>query len=82
MAIAHAVLQFLSETRHCKTLFITHYPSIALDLEKRFPKDVQNLHMSYAVDTRITGSREITFLYRLTECLASGKKVFHELIMS
>lgn len=35
MAIAHAVMQYLIETIKCKTLFITHYPIIALDLEQR-----------------------------------------------
>ncbi|KAG9099780.1 Mismatch repair protein msh3 [Ceratobasidium sp. 370] len=35
MAIAHAVMQHLVENVKCKTLFITHYPLIALDLEQR-----------------------------------------------
>jgi len=71
MAIAHATLQHLVETVKCKTLFITHYPLVASDLEKRFPLDVQNLHMGYQADTRIDGSRDITFLYSLTSGVAS-----------
>lgn len=70
MAVASAVLQHLLQTVKCKTLFITHYPLVATDLEKRFPKDVQNLHMGYTEDLRIDGTREITFLYRLTRGIA------------
>ncbi|TFY77098.1 hypothetical protein EWM64_g6915 [Hericium alpestre] len=72
MAIAQAVLQHLVEEKKCKTLFITHYPLVAIDLERRFPQDLQNLHMGFREDTRITGVREITFLYRLTPGLAKG----------
>ncbi|KAF8652763.1 hypothetical protein AX16_004259 [Volvariella volvacea WC 439] len=71
MAIADATLHQLVQVTKCKTLFITHYPSIAADLEKRFPLDVENLHMSYAADTRIDGTREITFLYQLIKGLAT-----------
>jgi len=70
MAIADAVLHYLAETTKCKTLFITHYPLVALNLEKRFPRDVENLHMGYESDTRIDGSRSITFLYRLSSGMA------------
>ncbi|GBE82631.1 DNA mismatch repair protein [Sparassis crispa] len=66
MAIAGAVLQHLVQTTRCKTLFITHFPQVATDMEKKFPLDVQNLHMGYAEDTRIDGSREVTFLYKLS----------------
>lgn len=72
MAIADATLQYLVETVKCKTLFITHYPLVASGLEKRFPLDVQNLHMGYQAESRIDGSRNITFLYRLTPGIASG----------
>jgi DNA mismatch repair protein MSH3 len=67
MAIASAVLQHIVQKIKCKTLFVTHYPLVAKELEKRFPRQVQNLHMGYTEDTRIDGSREITFLYRLTQ---------------
>lgn len=55
----------------CKSLFITHYPEVALDLERRFPKEVENIHMSYAEETRIDGSREVTFLYKLIPSMAT-----------
>ncbi|TFK72184.1 hypothetical protein BDN72DRAFT_836577 [Pluteus cervinus] len=71
MAIADAVLQQLVQKTKCKTLFITHYPLVASSLERRFPVDIENLHMSYAADTRIDGTREITFLYRLTQGIAT-----------
>ncbi|KAF9218263.1 hypothetical protein BS17DRAFT_798646 [Gyrodon lividus] len=58
MAIADAVLQHLVENIKCKTLFITHYPLVAIDLERRFPGGVQNLHMGYTTDTRIDGRRD------------------------
>lgn len=70
MAIADAVLQHLVENIKCKTLFITHYPLVAIDLERRFPDDIQNLHMGYTTDSRIDGRRDVTFLYRLTDGLA------------
>ncbi|CCM03684.1 uncharacterized protein FIBRA_05828 [Fibroporia radiculosa] len=69
MAIASAVLQHLIEKTRCRTLFITHYPRLATDLERRFPLDVGNLHMGFAEDTRIDGTREVTFLYTLTHGL-------------
>ncbi len=72
MAIAHAVLQYLNDIKRCKTLFITHYPAIALDLEKKYSKDVQNLHMGYQAEARINGTRDITFLYTLTKGVADG----------
>ena len=70
MAIAHAVLQHLVAVTRCKTLFITHYPAVATELARRFPQDVKNTHMGFAEDLRIDGTREIAFLYRLTDGLA------------
>jgi len=43
---------------------------VAIDLEQRFPVDLQNLHMGYTEDLRIDGTRDITFLYRLTRGIA------------
>ncbi|OBZ75370.1 DNA mismatch repair protein MSH3 [Grifola frondosa] len=65
MAIAGAVLQHLIQVVKCKTLFITHYPQVATELERKFPSDVENLHMGFTEDTRVDGTREVTFLYRL-----------------
>lgn len=65
MAIASAVLQELVQKTKCKTLFITHYPEIALDLERTFPTAVENIHMGYMEEKRINGTREVTFLYKL-----------------
>lgn len=70
MSIAHAVLHYLTQTKRCKTLFITHYPLVGADLARQFPDDIQNLHMAFTEDMRISGIREITFLYRLTKGLA------------
>jgi DNA mismatch repair protein MSH3 len=66
MAIANAVVRHLVQSVICKVLFVTHYPIIATELERRFPGKVQNLHMGYTEETRIDGSRDITFLYKLT----------------
>lgn len=71
MAIAHATMQHLLFEKRCKTLFITHYPLVATSLERKFAKDVENLHMEFQADTRIDGTREITFLYRLTSGITS-----------
>ncbi|KAK7467061.1 Mismatch repair protein msh3 [Stygiomarasmius scandens] len=70
MAIASAVLHHLVQSTICKTLFITHYPSVAEAFGKHFIADVQNLHMGYLADSRINGVREITFLYRLAPGIA------------
>jgi DNA mismatch repair protein MSH3 len=72
MAIADAVLQHLIDEVKCKTLFITHYPLVATEVEKKFPNDVQNLHMGFTEIQQINGTREITFLYQLTSGVASG----------
>ena len=72
MAIASAVLQQLVETTKCKTLFITHYPEIALELERKFPAAVENVHMGYMEETRIDGTRQVTFLYRLTRGITTN----------
>jgi DNA mismatch repair protein MSH3 len=70
MAVASAVLQHLLQVTKCKTLFITHYPLVAIDLERRFPADLQTLHMGYTEEFRIDGTRDITFLYRLRHGIA------------
>ncbi|KAG6821075.1 hypothetical protein H0H93_007234 [Arthromyces matolae] len=73
MSIADAVLQHLVETVQAKTLFITHYPMVASSIEKRYPSQVENLHMGFEEETRISGVREITFLYRLAPGMATGE---------
>jgi DNA mismatch repair protein MSH3 len=71
MAIAYAVLNELVASTQCKTLFITHYPLVATELEEKFPDRVQNIHVGYSTDTRgIDGRRDVTFLYRLTSGIA------------
>ena len=76
MAIADAVMEHLVDGIKCKTLFITHYPLVASNLESQYPMEVQNLHMGYEEDSRIDGTREITFLYRLLPGMATGKSLF------
>ncbi|KAJ6630634.1 DNA mismatch repair protein MSH3 [Mycena sp. CBHHK59/15] len=71
MAIAYAVLHQLVASTRCKTLFITHYPVVALELEKKFPESLQNIHVGYQIDQRIDGRRDVTFLYRMTNGIAS-----------
>ncbi|KAF5330723.1 hypothetical protein D9619_005575 [Psilocybe cf. subviscida] len=66
MAIAAATLEYIAAKVQCKTLFITHYPLLATKLESKFPSKIQNLHMGYMAEQRLSGIREITFLYRLT----------------
>ncbi|CAE6486102.1 unnamed protein product [Rhizoctonia solani] len=69
MAIAHAVMQHLIENAKCKTLFITHYPMIALDLEQRYA-DVSCHHMSYVEQTLPSGESTISFTYKLSPGMA------------
>ncbi|KAH7340491.1 muts domain V-domain-containing protein [Rhizoctonia solani] len=69
MAIAHAVMQHLIENAKCKTLFITHYPMIALDLEQRYT-DVSCHHMGYVEQTLPSGESTISFTYKLCPGMA------------
>ncbi|KAJ7273569.1 muts domain V-domain-containing protein [Mycena haematopus] len=70
MAIAYAVLNELVTSTRCKTLFITHYPLVAAELEEKYPS-AENLHVGYSTETRaIDGRRDVTFLYRLTSGIA------------
>ncbi|KAF9533444.1 DNA mismatch repair protein MSH3 [Crepidotus variabilis] len=71
MAIADATLQYLVTEKKCKTLFITHYPLVANKLSKKYPAQVENVHMNYDADQAIDGTRRITFLYRLVPGLAT-----------
>ncbi|KAH9995512.1 hypothetical protein BJV77DRAFT_942811 [Russula vinacea] len=71
MAIAHAILYYLIHSKHPKALFITHYPLIGAEPVQRFPADVQNQHMGITEQMRINGMRAITFLYHLTNGLAT-----------
>jgi DNA mismatch repair protein MSH3 len=74
MAIAYAVLNQLVASTQCRTLFITHYPLVAVELEEKFPGRVQNIHVGYTTETRaIDGRRDVTFLYRLTNGIAPGQ---------
>jgi DNA mismatch repair protein MSH3 len=72
MAIASAVLEHMVQDVRCKILFITHYPLVATDLQRKYPQELENLHMGFAEDTHVDGTKEITFLYRLSEGIASG----------
>ncbi|KAF9452264.1 DNA mismatch repair protein MSH3 [Macrolepiota fuliginosa MF-IS2] len=65
MAIADATLRQLVNKTRSKTLFITHYPLIASGIERMYPQDVENIHMGFVSDTRIDGTRNITFLYKV-----------------
>ncbi|KAL0580265.1 Mismatch repair protein msh3 [Marasmius crinis-equi] len=70
-AIASATLQHLLQETRCKTLFITHYPMVAIDLSKKFPHLVENMHMGYKTEPKLDGSRNITFLYLLASGVAT-----------
>lgn len=72
MAIAGAVLEHLAREVKCKTLFITHYPALARELEVRYSQDIANVHMSFREDVKLDGGREICFLYKLAAGISSG----------
>lgn len=67
MAIAHATLQHLITASLCTSLFITHYPLVATEIQRQFPKDVRNGHMGYIEEIRKDGTKGVEFLYRLEE---------------
>lgn len=66
MAIAHATLRQLMQHNKCKTLFVTHYASVAKHLQHRWPQQVENLYMGYKEDDLKDGLRDVVFLYKLT----------------
>ncbi|KAJ7694222.1 muts domain V-domain-containing protein [Mycena rosella] len=71
MAIAYAVLNQLVASTQCKTLFITHYPLVALESEKNHLGRLENIHVGYHTEKRgIDGRRDVTFLYRLEKGIA------------
>ncbi|KZT60361.1 hypothetical protein CALCODRAFT_114887 [Calocera cornea HHB12733] len=72
MAIASAVLTYLVQDVRAKTLFITHYPLLAAELEKQFPTDIANNHMGFIEEEKLDGTTEINFLYKLTDGMAHG----------
>ena len=72
MAIAAAVLENLITVKKCKTLFITHYPTVAINAERSFPNEASNIHLGFMEDTSIDGKRNITFLYELAAGISSG----------
>lgn len=76
MAIASGVLQHLVDVTDCKTLFITHYPSIAKELEDKYPSKLQNLHMAYDAEDRVDGIKDVTFFYSLTPGLSQRMFLF------
>lgn len=71
VAIAYATLSHVAQT-DCNTLFVTHYPTVAEQLAKEMPDKVSNWHMSFDERSLPDGSKEITFLYRLTRGLAEA----------
>lgn len=67
MAIAHATLQHLITSSRCTSLFITHYPLVAIEIERQFPNEVRNGHMGYVEEVKKDGTKGVEFLYRLEE---------------
>ena len=72
MAIAGATLEYLVEKINCKTLFITHYPVVANNAERKYPDRITNIHMGFTEDSANDGRKVLTFLYKLTEGISSG----------
>jgi DNA mismatch repair protein MSH3 len=74
MAIASSVLQHMITEVRCKTLFVTHYPLIAEDLERQVSQQVANVHMGYVEDdeSALDKSRRIHFLYTLSQGVSEG----------
>lgn len=70
VAIATAVLDHMVSVIRCKTLFITHYPQIGVELSQKYPGLVANAHMGYLEEELADGRREIHFLYRLQDGVA------------
>ncbi len=71
MAIADATVRFLASHTKCITLFITHYPEVAV-LGLKEPR-VQSYYMDYVLSSTSENSTpEVTFLYRLAPGIAES----------
>ena len=71
VAIAAATLEHLVRDAGCFTLFVTHYPSVARDVQVKYPAHCASCFTSYV---ELPGSSEdiprIQFLYKLTPGVA------------
>jgi len=71
VAIAAATLEHLVRNAACFTLFVTHYPSVARDVQANYPSHCSSSFTSYV---ELPGSSEevprIQFLYKLTPGVA------------
>ncbi|KAJ3885482.1 DNA mismatch repair protein MutS [Lentinula edodes] len=70
MSIAHAVLHHLLTATRCKTLFITHYPLVAVEIQRQCPGEGENLHMGYTTEEQIDWTRDVVFMYRVKKGIA------------
>ena len=64
-AIVYAVLRYLSDVKHCRMLFSTHYNFILASF-KNHPS-ISTGYMSYLVEKGNDGEEIVTFLYKLVE---------------
>jgi hypothetical protein len=55
VAIAYATLSHVAATK-CNTLFVTHYPTVAEELAREFPKLISNWHMGFE-ETKLPGQQ-------------------------
>ncbi|SGY73537.1 BQ5605_C005g03301 [Microbotryum silenes-dioicae] len=69
-AIAAAVLEHITTTSQARTIFITHYPSLA-QLVKKYPEVISVHHMKCLEKKRDDGFTDVTFLYQVGPGLAS-----------
>tara|TARA_B100000674_G_C37929240_1_gene957088 strand:- start:1665 stop:2174 length:510 start_codon:yes stop_codon:yes gene_type:complete len=71
VAIANATLEHLVRDAKCFTLFVTHYPSVARDVQAKYPSHCSSCFASYV---ELPGSSKemprIQFLYKLTPGVA------------
>ncbi|GAA5932860.1 mismatch repair protein MSH3 [Sporobolomyces koalae] len=74
-AIASAVLEWIATKLQSLTIFVTHYPNLAV-LAKKFPDTISLNHMSCLEsardDSQGQGQPDVVFLFKLVEGLASS----------
>ena len=64
-AIVYAVLNYLSNVKHCRILFSTHYNFIITSFLNH--PAISTGYMSYLLEKREDGEEMVTFLYKLVE---------------
>lgn len=69
-AVAAATMRYLSKDIGCASLFVTHYPEIALESSSSQFREASPYYMGYILDHTIPEQPKVTFTYTLEKGVA------------